>query len=247
MRGLLRWLSATRNGRIVVGILVALAIPAVWLAWWLGSPLFFDKTVEEDFPLSSSAQIEGMMLSPSEVEMLSSGVPDDEVTRIITQMAEGVPNATDETPLPVTMADVEAMMEARAQVEEAASEAMPQGDRGDAVTLLQGEFKDADRFHQGSGTATVYELPDGSQLLRVEDFQVTNGPDLRVLLSVHPDPATQSEIKDQGYVELAKLKGNIGNQNYEIPADIDATAYNSVVIYCKPFHVLFTVAPLGKP
>ena len=246
MKRLLRCLFAARSGRIVVVILVALAIPGGGIAWWLGSPLFLDKTVEEDFPLAATAQVEGMTLSPPQVEELTRGVPDDVVAAIIEAMSEGVPSVTDDTPLEVTMADVEAMMEARAGIEEVASESMPQDDRGGSVALLLGEVKDADRSHRGSGTATIYELPDGSQLLRIEDFRVTNGPDLRVLLSVHPDPDTQSQIKAQGYVELAKLKGNIGDQNYEIPADVDATAYNSVVIYCRPFHVLFSVAPLGE-
>ena len=244
MRGLLRWLVASRNGRVVLAVLVALAIPLGWLAWWLGSPLFIDKTVEEDFPLAATAQITGMTLTPPAIRELTRGVPEDEVAAIIDQMADDVPSVTDDTPLVVTMTGVEAMMEARAGIEEVTSESMPRDEGRAGVALLSGEFRDADSFHRGSGTTTVYELPDGSRLLRVEDLRVTNGPDLRVLLSVHPDPTTQSQIKDQGYVELAKLKGNIGNQNYEIPPDVDVSIYNSVVIYCKPFHVLFSVAPL---
>ena len=45
---------------------------------------------------------------------------------------------------------------------------------------------------------------------------------------------------------LGSLKGNVGNQNYEIPADADVNALFSVVIYCSPFHVVFSVAPLKK-
>ena len=88
-------------------------------------------------------------------------------------------------------------------------------------------------------------MPGGEYLLRLEEFKVTNGPDLRVLLSAHPDPMSRSEVKDDGYVELGKLKGNIGNQNYEIPSGVDISGYRSVVIYCKPFHVIFSVAPLS--
>ena len=87
-------------------------------------------------------------------------------------------------------------------------------------------------------------MADGSYLLRLEDFNVTNGPDLRIMLSDHADPMSKSAFQDSNYVELDKLKGNIGNQNYPIPADVDALSYSSVVIYCKPFHVLFSVAPL---
>jgi len=73
---------------------------------------------------------------------------------------------------------------------------------------------------------------------------VTNGPDLRVLLVGHTDPKTRDDVMDGDYVELDNLKGNKGNQNYELSADIDITAYQSVVIYCKPFHVVFSTALL---
>jgi len=108
----------------------------------------------------------------------------------------------------------------------------------DFYILAQGEFRDADSSHKGSGTVLVY---DG--LLRFEDFTVTNGPDLRVLLVKHPNPQSVNDI-EAGYVELAKLKGNIGNQNYDIPSDINWMDYSSVVIYCKPFRVIFSIASL---
>ena len=55
---------------------------------------------------------------------------------------------------------------------------------------------------------------------------------------------TRSELKDDGYHDLGKLKGNIGNQNYTVPDGVDVSAQMSVVIYCKPFSVIFSVAPL---
>ena len=124
------------------------------------------------------------------------------------------------------------------------TEAMPAGMEA-AAKLRVGAFRDADGFHKGSGDASIYRLADGSYLLRVEEIKVTNGPDLRILLSDHPGPMSKSALQDSNYVELDKLKGNIGNQNYPIPADVDALSYSSVVIYCKPFHVLFSVAPLS--
>ena len=112
------------------------------------------------------------------------------------------------------------------------------------VALASGSFRDADSFHRGSGDATIYRLPDGSHLLRLEDFEVTNGPDLRVLLARPNDPQSRDELHAAGYSHLAKLKGNIGNQNYEIPADIDPAGIGSIIIYCMPFQVIFSVAPL---
>ncbi len=82
-------------------------------------------------------------------------------------------------------------------------------------------------------------------MLRLEDFSVTNGPGLHVFLSAHPDPKSRDDVRDEAFVDLGELKANIGNQNYEIPADIEVAQYHSVVIYCVPFHVVFSVAPLN--
>ena len=113
-----------------------------------------------------------------------------------------------------------------------------------AVKLKSGMFRDADSFHKGSGLATIYRGPDGSLLLRLDDFKVTNGPDLHVVMTSHPDPKNRTELMSETYVDLGKLKGNIGNQNYPIPGDVDVTVQRSVVIYCLPFHVVFSVATL---
>jgi hypothetical protein len=79
--------------------------------------------------------------------------------------------------------------------------------------------------------------------LRFEDFSVTNGPDLHVLLAVDPAPASREDLGD--YVDLGSLKGNLGSQNYEIPPGTDLSQFKSVVIYCVPFHVVFATATLG--
>ena len=110
--------------------------------------------------------------------------------------------------------------------------------------VAMGSFKDADAFHRGSGTATIYRTPDGSEVLRLENLDVTNGPALHVVLSTHPDPERSEQVKQEGYVDLGDLKGNRGNQNYPIPAGVDTSIHKSVVIYCYPFAVVFSVATL---
>ena len=145
----------------------------------------------------------------------------------------------------MTRDDVERLMSRMAESNQLMSDAMPSADPV-PTAVKSGRFRDADNFHRGAGTATVYRLPAGDHVLRLEDFDVTNGPDLRVLLSPHPDPMTRDELNHGGYIELSKLKGNLGSQNYEIPADIDVGSQQSVIIYCRPFHVIFSVAPLGK-
>lgn len=101
--------------------------------------------------------------------------------------------------------------------------------------------------HLSSGEAAVYQLADSTRILRLQNFSVDNGPDLYVyLVPVDPVPnASGSEIP--GYYSLGRLKGNIGDQNYELPADLDLSQYKSVVIWCQAFAVPFAAAPLNPP
>ena len=146
-------------------------------------------------------------------------------------------------PSDMTMEEVNQVMETIAKVDAPMEEAMPEA-MGEATALKRGDFADADSFHKGEGTATIYRLPDGSHVLRVESLRVSNGPDLRVILTTHPNPEGRDDVHQTGYVELGKLKGNIGDQNYPVPPEVAPTSFNAVVIYCKPFHVIFSVAPL---
>ena len=111
------------------------------------------------------------------------------------------------------------------------------------MKVRSGNFRDADSFHKGSGTATIYRGADGKSVLRLEEFRVTNGPELHVLLAPNPDPKGRDDV--EGYIGLGKLKGNMGNQNYLLPDGEDGSGYGSVVIYCRPFQVVFSVATLN--
>jgi predicted metal-dependent RNase len=111
--------------------------------------------------------------------------------------------------------------------------------------VLTGTFRDADRVHRGSGTATLLQRPDGSAVIRFTDFEVTNGPDLEVWLSSSPDPQDSAEVLEGEWLSLGQLKGNIGDQNYEIPTGTDLSVFESVVIWCEQFGVLFSPATLS--
>lgn len=112
----------------------------------------------------------------------------------------------------------------------------------EATTVASGSF--VDRSHPAEGTVTV--LADGSdqRFLRFEDFATDNGPDLSVYLSTAAADAPAGEFDDD-FVDLGDLKGNIGSQNYEIPADVDLGRYRSVVIWCVRFGVAFGAAELA--
>jgi hypothetical protein len=93
-----------------------------------------------------------------------------------------------------------------------------------------------DGIHNAEGIAKVILLQDGNSILRLENLHVTNGPDLYVYLS--PDKSASD------FVNIGKLKANNGNQNYEIPAGTDLSKYDTVLIWCRPFSVLFGSAEL---
>jgi hypothetical protein len=102
---------------------------------------------------------------------------------------------------------------------------------------LIGNFVGAgDGFHNAEGVAKIIQLADGTDILRLENFKATNGPDLYVYLSTDK---TNADI-----VNLGRLKGNIGNQNYLIPAGTDITKYNTALIWCSAFSVIFGSAQL---
>lgn len=106
-------------------------------------------------------------------------------------------------------------------------------------TVVSGSFANADIVHRGSGTARIVEQ-DGKRYLRLEDFEVTNGPDLYVYLSESKTPGDTLESLDK-YINVGKLKGNKGNQTYELP-DFPFQGYDTAVIWCQEFGVLFSYA-----
>ena len=152
-------------------------------------------------------------------------------------------SATADMPVGMTQTEAENVMSGIAKVNMEAMEDMPD-EMAEAERVSSGSFRDADSFHKGSGSASIYRLPGGESVLRFEDLNVTNGPDLHVLLSTHPDPTSKQELGEAGYITLGQLKGNRGNQNYDIPANTDLDSVGSVIIYCMPFHVIFSVALL---
>jgi hypothetical protein len=143
----------------------------------------------------------------------------------------------------VTAAEIEQVMTIMAKTNEEMNEDMPAMTA--APTLLaSGTLRDGESFHKGSGQVNIYQLEDDSYLLRLENLSVTNGPALHVYLSEHANPMNGNDVDTNGFVDLGSLKGNMGNQNYDIPAGTDLSKIKSVVIYCKTFHVMFSVASL---
>ncbi|MET9956499.1 DM13 domain-containing protein [Streptomyces sp. NPDC006339] len=115
------------------------------------------------------------------------------------------------------------------------------------TTVAQGTF--ISHEHTTSGAVKVVRLADGTHTLRLEGLDTSNGPDLRVWLSdapVREGKAGWGVFDDGRYVDLAKLKGNKGDQNYPLPADVDWSTYTSVSIWCDRFDVSFGAASLAR-
>ena len=118
-----------------------------------------------------------------------------------------------------------------------ASAAAPQ-----PISLESGNFHDG--AHKTSGTATILRLPDGKRALRLTNFATSNGPDVHVYLVAAGDATDSATVKRVGFVDLGSIKGNIGDQNYDVPSDVDLNKYQAVTIWCARFNVNFGTAPL---
>lgn len=125
-------------------------------------------------------------------------------------------------------------------IDRVVSEAAP---IGATATGRSGTFQDADAAHKGSGKAEILTA-GGLNVLRFTEFTVTNGPDLEVWLVEEPAPQSSSDVKNSKWISLGVLKGNKGDQSYQIPAGTDISKYGSAVIWCEQFGVLFSSATL---
>jgi hypothetical protein len=116
----------------------------------------------------------------------------------------------------------------------------------EAKTLETGTFHG--KVHQTSGRATVYQQADGKLVLRLTNFKTSNGPDVHVVLIAAKDADDDANFlkSDTARVELGNLKGNEGDQNYEIPKGTDLSKFQTVSIYCERFNANFGAAPLQK-
>ncbi len=210
----------SRKFMIVILVALVLAVGAVVFKPWV---FFQTTTVDEAFPFDdmTESQQEAFLEMPEDVKTtLMEMAVNEEID----------PEMVKETTLAVMGPDAEVMEEPMTGMEI------------ETTVLGKGEFGQIDPVHGASGTATIYELPDGQRIVRLEDFSSTNGPELHVILTTGTAMETFADVGE--YIDLGLLKGNVGNQNYEIPAELDLTPIKSIVIYCRPFHVVFSVADL---
>jgi outer membrane protease len=107
--------------------------------------------------------------------------------------------------------------------------------------LSEGQFKGY--AHETMGNAGIYEV-NGKRVLRLTDFKTSNGPDVHVYLVAAPDAMDDATVKKAGFLDLGSMKGNMGDQNYDVPDNADLAKYQAVTIWCARFNVNFGTAPL---
>ncbi|HKY29050.1 MAG TPA: DM13 domain-containing protein [Pyrinomonadaceae bacterium] len=122
------------------------------------------------------------------------------------------------------------------------NEQFPTASAAASNKLASGQFRSA--AHETKGTATVFQLADGKKTLRLTDFATSNGPDVHVYLVASDDAKDNDTVTKAGFIDVGSLKGNIGDQNYDLPANTDLAKYRAVTIWCKRFSVNFGTAPL---
>ena len=126
------------------------------------------------------------------------------------------------------------------------NEAAPAQAQGASTPISTGRF--VGEAHKTSGRVTIFKQADGTRLLRLTDFSTSNGPQLHVLLvdGQNPEASKDFSLTAVKNVDLGDLKGNQGDQSYELPGDVDLQKFNRVTIYCERFHANFGSATLEE-
>jgi hypothetical protein len=220
-----------------------IAIVGTAVAVWALTPYFYSTRADDAFPVVA---VEATAIAPT--NMPPTAIPPTVVpTAVEPTMAPTVQMARQVVATPIPPTDVPPTAIPPTDVPPTAippTPVPPTAVPAEPVALLQGNFTRIDALHGASGQAVIYRLPDNRLLLRLEGFEATNGPDLFIGLGGHPMPRSNAELFDNGYLELARLKASSGNQNYELPADLDINRFRSVTIYCRAFSVMFSSAAL---
>jgi hypothetical protein len=203
-----------------VARVIVLVVPLAIVNWWLISPYFIDDVVDEGFATSISEQLAATTEAPATTVAPPPTEPAAETT------TTSAPAAAEE-PAPAETTTT--------------TEALPPPPPAGPVLLGAGSFVGL-AGHTGTGDAGIFENPDGSLVLRFENFDIENGPDLEVYLVPGADQVSLPE----GSIHLGPLKGNIGDQSYELPAGTELVPGEyTALVWCEAFSVEFVGATIG--
>ncbi len=204
------------------GITIAIVVGVAAIgAYYLAGPLFYNKIIDEPLPKALSG-IQQDLTYEKFVNMM-----DEQRSALVKNMPQDTIDLIMDEAKKLTNSVSEDMQDMIAKVAPS-SQQFPKFSKLGTFQGLKG--------HQATGKAEVISVGDIS-FLRFEDFEVTNGPDLHVYMTKKGDVDTG--------IDLGKLKGNKGSQNYEL-SGINTDVYDTVIIYCQPFHVYFASATLSE-
>lgn len=206
---------------MIIGIIIAAIVIPVGI--YTLSPLFINTEINEPLPSLSSESSIGfekfMAMTEEEKINAAKNMTVEEKDMIMRTAAE------QDTIINETMTSIR--------------DSSKNTEQNENKNILVGDFMGVnDGIHNAEGKAKILTLSDGSQIIRLEDFRSTNGPDVHLYLS------TNKQASD--FIDLGRLKANIGNQNYQIPVNTDYNKYKYVLIWCQPFSVLFGSAQLSS-
>ncbi|MGD1837649.1 MAG: DM13 domain-containing protein [Nitrososphaeraceae archaeon] len=198
--------------KIIIGVIIAVVVIPIGI--YTISPLFVSTEIDEPLPSvteSSTDFTKFMEMTGEEMAEAAKQMTQEEQDIIMTNFAQQNTTINENMTINQNQNEIE--------------------------TLFIGDFVGVgDGIHHAEGQAKILKLSDNSNILRLENFKSTNGPDVHLYLS------TDKQASD--FIDLGSLKANIGNQNYELENDINFTKYNNVLIWCQPFSVLFGSADL---
>lgn len=197
--------------KIVIGIIIASIV--ISFAIYTISPLFLSTEVNEPDPAISLSEFQNYMnLSEEERMEVAKNMSREKAMMIGIMAAKQNTTVNENISFPVNQQSQN--------------------------NTLTGTFTGiGDGFHNVDGVAKVIPVDSGAQILRLENFKATNGPDLYVYLS--------KDKSASDFINVGRLKGNVGNQNYEIPTGTDLSKYNTVLVWCRAFSFLFGSAQMS--
>ena len=206
---------------MIIGIIIAAIVIPIGI--YTLSPLFINTEINEPLPSLSSESSIGfekfMAMTEEEKINAAKNMTVEEKDMIMRTAAE------QDTIINETMTSTK--------------DSSKNTEQNENKNILVGDFMGVnDGIHNAEVKAKILTLSDGSQIIRLEDFRSTNGPDVHLYLS------TNKQASD--FIDLGRLKANIGNQNYQIPVNTDYNKYKYVLIWCQPFSVLFGSAQLSS-
>lgn len=209
------------NIRLRIFILfLGMMLVAVVFTFPLWRPLFVRTVVTDVFPgLNAEQQNSFLLLSEAQQQIFNDLRKEDATMAVAMAQAATSPDIvipTEQQGMPVLL---------------------------NPSVVAGGSFTEIDVVHTATGTATIYQLPDNTRMLRLENFKVTNGPTLHLYMTRNPKPVESKDIGTD-YIDLGPLQANVGNQNYPVPTEVDLSSYRGLVIYSAPYNVIFSTAEL---